>query len=121
MDGPCAYGRWVTIQRLDALLAEVDGVRSGEDIECVHRMRVASRRLRSVLRLFGECFKGKRGKRWRKAVRKVTATLGEARDLDVQLELLEALSGNGRRRSTLSLSSRPSAGAGTRSSLGSRH
>jgi len=92
VDGPCAYGRWVTSQRLDALLAEVDGVRRGEDIECVHRMRVASRRLRSVLRLFGECFKGKRGKRWRKAVRKVTATLGEARDLDVQLELLEALS-----------------------------
>lgn len=84
----CAHGRAITAQRLNALLAEAEGVRKGEDIECVHRMRVASRRLRSSLRIFGECFKGKRSKRWRKAVKQVTASLGEARDLDVQIELL---------------------------------
>ncbi len=87
----CAYGRSVTAQRLEALLAEVDGVRSGEDIEHVHRMRVASRRLRSALRIFGECFKGKKAKRWRKAVKRITTSLGEARDLDVQIELLEGM------------------------------
>ena len=84
----CAYGRMVTAQRLEALLAEVEGVRNGDDIEYVHRMRVASRRLRSALRMFGECFKGKRGKKWRNAVKQVTTSLGEARDLDVQMDLL---------------------------------
>jgi len=88
----CSYGRRVTGQRLEALLAEVEGVRKGEDVEYVHRMRVASRRLRSALRIFGECFKGKQAKRWRKAVRRITASLGEARDLDVQIELLGDLS-----------------------------
>jgi len=87
-DDLCAYGRMIAAQRLEALLAEVEGVRDGEDIEYVHRMRVASRRLRSALRIFGECFKGKKAKRWRKAVRQITASLGEARDLDVQIELL---------------------------------
>jgi len=90
-DDLCAYGRMITAQRLGALLDEVEGVRKGEDIEHVHRMRVASRRLRSALRIFGECFKGKQGKRWRRAVKQVTTSLGEARDLDVQMELLEGL------------------------------
>ena len=87
----CAYGRKMTAQRLEAILAEVDGVRDGEDIEHVHRMRVASRRLRSALRIFGECFKGKKVRRWRKAVKRVTVSLGEARDLDVQMDLLGAI------------------------------
>lgn len=92
MEELCAYGRTIIAQRLEALLAEVDGVRRGEDIECVHRMRVASRRLRSALRLFGDCFKGKKARRWRKAVREVTSSLGEARDLDVQIDLLGSIS-----------------------------
>jgi len=87
----CAYGRMVTGRRLEALLAEVEGVRNGDDIEYVHRMRVASRRLRSGLRIFGECFRGKKGKRWRRAVKEVTTSLGEARDLDVQMDLLGAI------------------------------
>lgn len=82
------YGRMIVLERLTALLAEVDGLRSGEDIESVHRMRVASRRLRSALRLFRECFKGKDGKRWRQAAKEVTSSLGEARDLDVQMAFL---------------------------------
>ncbi|MHC1709072.1 MAG: YfcE family phosphodiesterase [Methanomassiliicoccales archaeon] len=87
----CTYGRIVTAQRLEALLSEVEGVRNGEDVEYVHRMRVASRRLRSALRIFGECFKGKREKRWRRAVKQVTTSLGEARDLDVQMDLLGSI------------------------------
>ncbi|MBN1110182.1 MAG: CHAD domain-containing protein, partial [Methanomassiliicoccales archaeon] len=84
----CRFGRAVTEERLTALLAEVDGVRAVGDIEPLHRMRVASRRLRSALRLFKECFKGKEGKRWREEAKRVTASLGEARDLDVQIAFL---------------------------------
>ncbi|MCG7844000.1 MAG: YfcE family phosphodiesterase, partial [Methanomassiliicoccales archaeon] len=90
-DALCSYGRMIANERLTALLAEVDGVRAGEDIEHVHRMRVASRRLRSALRLFRECFKGKSGKRWRQAAKEVTTSLGEARDLDVQIAFLSKL------------------------------
>ena len=94
VDDLCVYGRRATAQRLSALLAEVDGVRLGEDMECVHRMRVASRRLRSALRIFGECFKGKKAKKWRREVRQITSSLGEARDLDVQMELLGVIGKN---------------------------
>ena len=84
----CQFGRSAVKERLDALKEEIDGVRQGEDLEHVHRMRVASRRLRSALTIFGDCFKGKKGKRWRQAVREVTRSLGQARDLDVQIEFL---------------------------------
>ncbi len=90
-DDLCRFARQVTQDRLLALLAETEGVQAGEDIEHVHRMRVASRRLRSALRLFRECFKGKKVKRWREAAKEVTSSLGEARDLDVQMEFLAKL------------------------------
>src|SRR4051794_41870542 len=54
-------------------------------------MRVASRRLRAALEIFEPCFPRKR---YRKALRRVKAlgdALGERRDLDVQIELLEGL------------------------------
>jgi len=67
---------------------EIDGVKAGEDLEYVHRMRVASRRMRSALTLFSSCFNKQRFKEISKDVRAVTRSLGEARDTDVQLEAL---------------------------------
>ncbi|MCX6650213.1 MAG: YfcE family phosphodiesterase [Methanomassiliicoccales archaeon] len=92
-DELCQFGRQAARERLDALLEEVEGVHQGEDIEHVHRMRVASRRLRSALRIFGDCFKGKKGKRWRQAAKEVTTSLGQARDLDVQIDFLSGMEG----------------------------
>jgi CHAD domain-containing protein len=40
------------------------------------------------MRLFAECFEEETLARWQKAIRKVTAGLGEARDRDVQIEFL---------------------------------
>ncbi len=77
------------IRRQATQLAEqLDGVRAAEDIEFVHRARVATRRLRAALRMFDGCFARKQVKRWRQAIRRVTAALGDARDRDVQIELL---------------------------------
>jgi len=77
------------IRRQARQLAEqLDGVRAAEDIEYVHRARVATRRLRAALRMFGDCFPRKRLRRWRRAIRRVTASLGDARDRDVQIEWL---------------------------------
>lgn len=61
------------------------------DIERVHDMRVATRRLRAALEVFEPCFPRKR---WRKALKQVKAladALGERRDRDVQIEFLKGL------------------------------
>ena len=75
-------------KQLRQLTEQFDGIHQGEDIECVHRARVASRRLRSGLRMFRGCFDRKKAKRWRKEVRRLTDGLGDARDKDVQIEFV---------------------------------
>jgi CHAD domain-containing protein len=87
----CDYRRLAVkyIRRQARQLAEqLDGVRAAEDIEFVHRARVATRRLRASLAMFEQCFAPKRVKQWRKAIRRLTGSLGDARDRDVQIELL---------------------------------
>ncbi len=74
--------------RARQLAAQLDGIRKAEEIECVHQARVASRRLRAAMRMFRDCFKARRIKRWRRHIRRVTAELGDARDKDVQIEFL---------------------------------
>lgn len=89
--GGCVYGAGVLIKHLSALEIEFEGVREGHaDIEYIHRMRVASRRLRATLPLFADCLPKKRSAAWTKEIRKVTSALGEARDADVQIENLDA-------------------------------
>jgi CHAD domain-containing protein len=73
------------------LRAQFDGICAAEDIEFVHRARVASRRLRAAMRIFGECFHRNQVKRWKKAIRRIRSELGEARDKDVQIELLRGI------------------------------
>jgi CHAD domain-containing protein len=70
------------------LALQLEGVRAAEEVEHVHRARVATRRLRAALRVFDECFTPKQVRRWRKAIRRTTAALGKARDRDVQIEFL---------------------------------
>ena len=54
------------------------------DIEGVHAMRVASRRLRAALEVFGPCLPRKRGARALADVKALAGALGERRDRDVQ-------------------------------------
>lgn len=93
MEATCIYGAKIIQRHLAAMAAEVEGVRAAEDIECIHRMRVATRRMRTALTLFSDCFPKQDYKNIQKDVRKVTRALGEARDLDVQLEVIEAALG----------------------------
>lgn len=74
---------------LEKLLAESAGVRDGGDIEPLHRMRVASRRLRAGLRTFRHCIPPKRYERIYSETRAITRALGEARDADVQIAFLK--------------------------------
>jgi CHAD domain-containing protein len=66
------------------------GVRLGEDIEAVHDMRVATRRQRAALRLFGDYFKPKAIRPIGRALKEVAGCLGAVRDLDVLLEAARA-------------------------------
>lgn len=74
---------------MNKLVDRIDGVASGEDPEDIHRMRVASRRLRTAMALFKDCLPKKQRKTWRKMIRRVTKDLGPARDLDVQIGFVE--------------------------------
>src|SRR5574340_203211 len=84
------YGAGVLLTHLTSLVQEMSGVRRGDDIEAVHRMRVATRRLRATLPLFGPSLAGKRHLEWIKTARGITRALGEARDSDVQIEHVSA-------------------------------
>ena len=85
----CLSGARTLLHYLHDLMAEIPRVPQTEDRECVHRVRVASRRLRSFLPLFALCLSRKTCDRWRKQLRRLTRALGEARDTDVQIACVE--------------------------------
>ena len=61
------------------------------DVERVHDMRVATRRLRAALEVFAPAFPRKRHRRALKRVKALADALGARRDLDVEIGLLESL------------------------------
>ena len=89
-----AYGEAaaeVVAERADAMFGKRRRVLDTADIEGVHGMRVATRRLRAALEVFGPCLDRERGKQALSDVKALAAALGERRDRDVQLERLERL------------------------------
>jgi CHAD domain-containing protein len=98
--GYALFGAEALLKRLQTLTQEIAGAGSAEDGESIHRMRVASRRLRAALDLFKDALPGKRISGWEKQVKRVTRALGAARDTDVQIaalnECLDRLTGPGR-------------------------
>lgn len=83
------FGAGVLLKHILDLQQEIEGVRQAEDIECIHRMRVASRRLRSALPLFEKYLPARKLDTYYKQIRKITRALGTARDQDVQIDHLE--------------------------------
>lgn len=83
-------GRKVLLDQFVKLLHHEDGSRSGEDIEDVHDMRVATRRIRSTLRLLEDYYKPKTMRAYRRQLRRVAKALGNVRDLDVLMEDLHS-------------------------------
>lgn len=66
----------------------LEGARAGDDVEAIHDLRVATRRLRAVLSVLEPAFAGKPLSRFEKAISDLTDHLGEARDTDVFIEFL---------------------------------
>ncbi len=68
-----------------------EGVLDLGDVERVHAMRVATRRLRAALEIFEPCFSEKRHRKALRKVKSLADALGERRDADVEIALLENL------------------------------
>jgi CHAD domain-containing protein len=80
--------RLIWRKHLMAMLLNEAGVRYSDDIAYVHNMRVAIRRMRVALRLFGRYFRGKHLRAVGKALQKTGRLLGAVRDRDVALARL---------------------------------
>ncbi|MCP4544559.1 MAG: CHAD domain-containing protein [Chloroflexi bacterium] len=65
------------------MLYHEPGTRLGEDIEALHDMRVATRRMRAALRVFGDYLDLEQMRPFIKGLRRTGRTLGAVRDLDV--------------------------------------
>ena len=76
-------------RRADELFENEEGVLDTSDIERVHDMRVASRRLRAVLEIFAPCFPHGDYKTVLRDVKVLADALGERRDPDVHIEDME--------------------------------
>ncbi|WPL16150.1 hypothetical protein Thiowin_01097 [Thiorhodovibrio winogradskyi] len=78
--------RVILRHNLEALLAHQEVARHGTDIEGVHQMRVALRRMRSALSLFRALLDREQTRAWREQMRQLAGQLGRARDLDVFID-----------------------------------
>ena len=85
-DAIAEAGRKVLRYHFATMLRHEAGTRRGKNIEALHDMRVATRRLRAAFEVFGEVFKPKVLKTHLKRLRTAGRTLGRVRDLDVSLE-----------------------------------
>ena len=79
-------GQRMLRDRVKKMLELRDEVLVNEDIEAIHKMRVASRRLRATLDAFEPCCKPKQFKRAYRQVKAMADILGTARDTDVMLD-----------------------------------
>ena len=88
---PCA--RHVIVGYFREMQSYKTGAIEGTDIEFVHDMRVASRRLRTVLDDVAAAFPQRVDKKFKKRykkIRKITRTMGAVRDLDVLIARFHA-------------------------------
>jgi CHAD domain-containing protein len=74
--------------RAEEVFAHVEGVLDTGDIERVHDMRVATRRLRAVMEIFETAFPKKQHRAVLKDVKALADALGERRDRDVAIDAM---------------------------------
>jgi len=84
-----AAARIVSVRAAE-LTEKAPGVLDTGDIERVHDMRVATRRLRAALEIFEPCFPAHAHDEALREVKKLADALGERRDRDVSIAALEA-------------------------------
>lgn len=83
-------GRKVLYFHFWRMLDKEAGTREGKDIEALHDMRVATRRMRSAVDVFGRYFKHSVMPPFALRLRRTARLLGQVRDLDVLVEKARA-------------------------------
>lgn len=84
-----SYCGRILLTHMEVLRKSSGKLISGDaDVEWLHKARVATRRIRSVLELMDGLFSESDIKGWRRRIRDLGRGLGEARDLDVRMEFL---------------------------------
>ncbi|REG11361.1 CHAD domain-containing protein [Pelolinea submarina] len=76
---------------LEALRKKAHNIQHRQDIEDIHDLRVASRRIRTCLDIFSDSLPSKKTKIWVRDIREITKSYGQVRDLDVQIDLLNQI------------------------------
>src|SRR5919112_2018163 len=93
-DMPFAEAAAATVAvRAEELFEHSANVLDTSDIERVHDMRVASRRLRAVLEIYAPCFPKDQFRPLLREVKALADALGARRDPDVLLDRLDAIEG----------------------------
>ena len=89
------------LDKSEPLFALEEAAASGADMDAVHDMRVASRRLRETMRLLEPLYPQPEFRAWYRRVRAITGALGPVRDADVFIDefsrLAKDLADGGRR------------------------
>ncbi len=75
--------------RFNEMTSHEQGTIDGSDIEALHDMRVASRRVQAVLKIFRGIFPKRKFKAEYSELRLLTSSLGDVRDYDVFIDKLE--------------------------------
>jgi CHAD domain-containing protein len=91
---------WLRLHAVARLLAPA-AERAHEDVEHVHRLRVATRRAGSALRLYEALLPKRRGRWFRRQLKRLRRAASEARDCDVLLMRLQDIAAPVRLRQTL--------------------
>jgi CHAD domain-containing protein len=89
-DGMDEAGRKVLAFHYWRMLHHEPGTRTGEDIEALHDMRVATRRMRAAFRVFGDYYDARSVAPYLKGLRQTGRALGSVRDLDVFGQKIQA-------------------------------
>ena len=73
----CIFGADYLLEQVHQMEDQLDGALLGKDIEYIHQIRVASRRLRNGLTCFVDCLPKKKAKVWQADIKKITRAMGE--------------------------------------------
>jgi CHAD domain-containing protein len=83
-----SFASKVITQNVTILQKCMGNLKRRKEIEDVHDLRVASRRVRVALEIFRHFLPVKKCKNWEQEISSLTKTFGNARDLDIQLEFI---------------------------------
>ncbi|HEY5122896.1 MAG TPA: CHAD domain-containing protein [Ignavibacteria bacterium] len=79
----------ILISRIEDIFRYNESIFNEDDIESLHKMRVASRRLKGYLKIFNELFPKQKFNRIYNILRNFIRLIGEIRELDVSFEIID--------------------------------